>query len=98
AVGENASESDLEQMKSLLGDCLGEGAMGFSTTVAATHNDGDGNPVPSRWAEHSEIVALAGVVRHYEGTGLELLPDIEFPPCIHALLADVTIAGTRPVK
>ncbi len=98
AVGEKASESDLEQMKSLLGNCLAEGAMGFSTTVAATHNDGDGNPVPSRWAEHSEIVSLAGVVRDYEGTGLELLPDIEFPPGMPELLADVSIAGNRPVN
>jgi N-acyl-D-aspartate/D-glutamate deacylase len=98
AVGEKASESDLEQMKSLLGNCLAEGAMGFSTTVAATHNDGDGNPVPSRWAEHSEIVSLAGVVKDYEGTGLELLPDIEFPPGMPELLADVSIAGNRPVN
>lgn len=98
AVGEKASESDLEQMQSLLGDCLSEGAMGFSTTVAATHNDGDGNPVPSRWAEHSEIVALAGVVRHYEGTGLELLPDIEFPPGMAELMTDASIAGNRPLN
>ncbi len=98
AVGEKASDIDLERMKKLLGDCLGEGAMGFSTTVAATHNDGDGNPVPSRWADHSEIVALASVVRDYEGTGLELLPDIEFPAGMPELLADVSIAGNRPVN
>ncbi len=98
AVGEKASEGELEEMKTLLGQCLGEGALGFSTTVSETHNDGDGNPVPSRWAAHSEIVELARVVRDYEGTGLELLPDIEFPPGMPELLADVSIAGNRPVN
>jgi len=98
AVGEKANETDLEAMKALLGKSLAEGAMGFSTTVSNTHNDGDGNPVPSRWAEHSEIVALAGVVKDHEGTGLELLPDLEFGPGMPELLADVSIAGNRPVN
>lgn len=98
AVGEKASEADLAAMKALLGQCLGEGALGFSTTVSETHNDGDGNPVPSRWADHSEIVALASVVKDYEGTGLELLPDIEFPAGMPELLADVSVAGNRPVN
>ena len=98
AVGEKASESDLEQMKALLGKSLAEGALGFSTTVSETHNDGDGNPVPSRWADHSEIVELARVVRDHEGTGLEVLPDIEFPPGMPELLADVSVAGNRPVN
>jgi N-acyl-D-aspartate/D-glutamate deacylase len=98
AVGEKASEQDLAAMKDLLGKSLAEGAMGFSTTVSNTHNDGDGNPVPSRWADHSEIVELASVVKDYEGTGLELLPDLEFGPGMPELLADVSIAGQRPVN
>ncbi len=98
AVGEKASEADLEAMKVLLGKSLAEGAMGFSTTVSNTHNDGEGNPVPSRWADHSEIVALAAVVKDHEGTGLELLPDLEFGPGMSELLADVSIAGNRPVN
>ncbi|MBV1916750.1 MAG: amidohydrolase family protein, partial [Sphingomonadaceae bacterium] len=98
AVGEKSSDAELEGMKALLDQCLSEGAMGFSTTVSATHNDGDGNPVPSRWADNSEIIALAGMVRNHEGTGLELLPDIGFPPGMPELLADVSVAGNRPVN
>jgi N-acyl-D-aspartate/D-glutamate deacylase len=98
AVGEKASPADLEAMKALLGKSLSEGAMGFSTTVSATHNDGDGNPVPSRWASHEEIIELGRVVRDYPGTGLELLPDLDFGPGTPELLTEYSIAGNRPVN
>jgi len=98
AVGEKATQRDIEAMKSLLGKSLNEGAMGFSTTISATHNDGDGNPVPSRWASHEEIIELARVVRDHPGTGLELLPDLDFGPGIQELIADFSIAGNRPVN
>jgi len=98
AVGEKATPEDIKKMKALLGKSLAEGAMGFSTSIAASHNDGDGNPVPSRWASHEEIVELAGVVKDYEGTALELLPDVDFGPGIPELLADCSRAGNRPLN
>ena len=98
AVGEKATTDDLQAMKTLLGQSLAEGAMGFSTTVASTHNDADGNPVPSRWADHSEIIELGRVCRDYEGTGLELLPDVDFGPGMPELLADFSVAGQRAVN
>ena len=98
AVGEKATEEEIEQMKALLDASLAEGAMGFSTTISPSHNDGDGNPVPSRWADYSEIVALARVVRDHEGTGLEILPDVDFGPGIPELMANFSIAGQRAVN
>jgi N-acyl-D-aspartate/D-glutamate deacylase len=98
AVGEKATAQEVAAMQALLGRSLAEGALGFSTSINATHNDGDGNPVPSRWAEHSEILALAGVVKDHEGTGLELLPDLNFGPGIRELMAGVSIAANRPVN
>jgi N-acyl-D-aspartate/D-glutamate deacylase len=98
AVGEKASADELERMKKLLGTSLAEGALGFSTTISPTHNDGDGRPVPSRWADYSEILALGRVCRDYEGTGLELLPNVDFGPGIAELLADFSLAGQRPVN
>jgi N-acyl-D-aspartate/D-glutamate deacylase len=98
AVGEKANAEELDRMKSLLDKCLREGAMGFSSTVSAAHNDGDGNPVPSRWADRSELMELAAVVRDHEGTGLELLPDLDFGPGAAEMLADFSIAGNRPVN
>ncbi len=98
AVGQKCTPEDLEKMKALLDKSLSEGALGFSTTVSPTHNDGEGQPVPSRWAENSEFIELAKVVSKHEGTGLEMLPNIDFPPGAAELLADFSIAGNRSVN
>jgi N-acyl-D-aspartate/D-glutamate deacylase len=98
AVGETATPEDIEQMKTLLGQSLEQGAMGFSTSIAPTHNDGDGQPVPSRWASHEEIVQLARVVRDYPGTGLEMLPGIDFAPGVPELITEFSLAANRPVN
>jgi N-acyl-D-aspartate/D-glutamate deacylase len=50
AVGHEATDAELEAMCALLATSLREGGMGFSSTVSPTHNDGDGQPVPSRHA------------------------------------------------
>ena len=80
AVGEKATPEELEKMKALLGESLAQGALGFSTTISASHNDGDGNPVPSRWADHHEIIELGRVVSEHEGTGLEIAARRRFRP------------------
>lgn len=98
AVGEKATPEELEAMKDLLGKSLEEGALGFSSTIAATHNDADGNAVPSRWADHSEIVELARVVRDHEGTGIEFLPGIDFEEGIPELVTEISLASQRAVN
>ena len=98
AVGEKATAEELATMQAMLAQSIEEGALGFSTSVSPGHHDGEGNPVPSRWAEHSEIIALGSVVKNYPGTGLEPLPDIEFGPGMAELLNDFSVAGDRPVN
>jgi N-acyl-D-aspartate/D-glutamate deacylase len=98
AVGATATEEELEKMKALLGKSLAEGALGFSSTVSVTHNDADGNPVPSRWADDHEMVELARVVGLHEGTGIEFLPGVEFNPHVTELITQISIAGNRPVN
>lgn len=98
AVGEKASAADLEAMKVLLDSSLAGGALGFSTTLSFSHNDAEGQPVPSRWADREEIVELARVVSRHEGAGLEMLPDLDFPEGTPELMADFSVAGQRPVN
>jgi N-acyl-D-aspartate/D-glutamate deacylase len=98
AVGNECTAGELERMKALLGESLAQGALGFSTTISPSHNDAEGNPVPSRWAGHQEIIELARVVSRYEGTGLEMLPDASFTQEIKDLLTDLSLAGQRPVN
>lgn len=98
AVGKRATAEELAKMKTMLADSLKQGALGFSTTISPTHNDWDGNPVPSRWADYAEIVALSKVVSEHPGTSLEILPDLEFDPEVVELLADCSIASNRPVN
>jgi N-acyl-D-aspartate/D-glutamate deacylase len=99
AVGELASPSELEAMKTLLGKSLREGGMGFSTAVSPAHNDGDGQPVPSRHASREELVGLAGVCRDHPGTSLEFLPGpAAFTDEIRALMTDLSLAANRPLN
>ncbi|MEM7079716.1 MAG: amidohydrolase family protein [Pseudomonadota bacterium] len=99
AVGNEATAEELAAMRKLLAQSLAEGAMGFSSTVAITHNDADGQPVPSRHASREELVALARVCRDYPGTSLEFLPAVgEFSDEIIALMVDLTTAAQRPLN
>ncbi|MCB2073083.1 MAG: amidohydrolase family protein [Novosphingobium sp.] len=98
AVGEKAAPDDIENMKALLDRSLSEGALGLSTTISFSHNDFEGRPVPSRWADREEFLELAGVVSRHDGAGLEMLPDIDFPEGVPELIADFSVAGQRPVN
>jgi N-acyl-D-aspartate/D-glutamate deacylase len=99
AVGSEATEQELEAMKALLARSLAEGGMGFSTTISPTHNDGDGEPVPSRHATREELVELARVCRDHEGTTVEFLPGVG-PHSDEGrdLMVDVSLAANRPVN
>ncbi len=101
ACHDPATEPQVEAMARMVTDACTSGALGFSTSTAATHNDGDGDPVPSRGATGDELVALAGAVRNVPGTTLECI----LAGCINGftdeekdLLARMSLAGNRPVN
>ena len=99
AVGHEASADELEQMKQLLSDSLAEGGIGFSSTISVTHNDGEGEPVPSRHASREELVELARVCSNHEGTALEFLPGVPpFNDDQKRLMADLSLAANRPLN
>ena len=51
----------------LLRQSLAAGGLGLSTTRSTTHVDGNGDPVPSRFASEDEVLALCEVVGRVRG-------------------------------
>ncbi len=89
-------------MVALAERCFEEGALGLSTSQAHTHNDGDGQPVPSRCGL---AVRARGPGRlawpSHPGTTLELI----VPGCINGftedevdLMAALSLLADRPAN
>ena len=101
AVGGEATPEQIEKMVAVLHDALSAGGLGLSTSQSPTHNDGSGQPVPSRSASRDELVALAAGLRDHPGTTLEAI----IPGCLSgftdddiALLTDMSMAAGRPLN
>ena len=88
-------------MVALLHESIAAGGLGFSTSLSFTHTDGDGNPVPSRWAERDELLALCGALREHEGTTLEFIVDgclTGFTDDEIELVTAMALAAERPAN
>jgi N-acyl-D-aspartate/D-glutamate deacylase len=101
ACHEAATPEQVDAMAQLVTEACRAGALGFSTSTAPTHNDGDGDPVPSRGAAPDELIALAAAVRDVPGTTIEAI----LAGCINGftdderdLLAAMSVAAQRPVN
>lgn len=101
SVGGQPTPEQLEAMQQLLAESIEAGGLGFSSSQAYTHDDGDGEPVPSRHAQLDELLALCEVVRRYEGTTLEFITD----GCLNGFsdeeierMAQMSYAARRPLN
>lgn len=100
AVGSEATPEQVEAMASVLQEMIGAGALGFSTG-RSSHQDGDGQPVASRWATDDEILALCDVVRANEGTTLEVIVEgclDRFSDDEVEFLTQMSLRGGRPIN
>ncbi|HAD09611.1 MAG TPA: aminoacylase [Porticoccaceae bacterium] len=94
-----ATPEQLGAMKSLLKKSLSEGGMGFSSSQSPTHNDGDGEPVPSRAATPEELIELSACLRDYPGTLLEFIPSVgPFSEERKQLMTDMSLAAQRSLN
>jgi N-acyl-D-aspartate/D-glutamate deacylase len=99
AVGHQATPDELARMVELLRQSVREGGLGFSTSLAATHNDGVGEPVPSRHASRDELLALARAISDLPGTVLEAIPGTGlWGEKEKAIMADLSLAANRPLN
>jgi N-acyl-D-aspartate/D-glutamate deacylase len=101
AVGTPATDAQVAAMVALAQRSFTEGALGLSTSQAHTHNDGDGQPVPSRAADRAELEALAAALAEHPGTTLELI----VPGCLNGfseeevdLMATLSLLANRPAN
>ena len=101
AVGHEATPAEIGAMRALLAESLNAGGLGFSTGRSYTHNDGDGRPVPSRWASETEVLELCRQTATHEGTTLEWVADgcmSGFRDDEITLMTEMSRAGRRPLN
>jgi N-acyl-D-aspartate/D-glutamate deacylase len=79
---------------------LTAGALGFSSSQSVIHNDYEGNPVPSRFANRHELVTLARIVGDHPGTVLEYIAPSLIPLTDEYLdlMADMSLAAGRSLN
>ncbi len=101
AVGGEADDAQIARMRALLKESLAAGGLGFSTGRSYTHNDWDGQPVPSRWASVNEVLELCRETAAHEGTTLEWVAD----GCMKGfsddevdLMTQMSLEGDRPLN
>jgi N-acyl-D-aspartate/D-glutamate deacylase len=63
-----ATGEEVAQMAKLVREAVAAGAIGFSTSQAATHHGDGGKPVPSRLADFDEVDALVGAMAQSGGS------------------------------
>jgi N-acyl-D-aspartate/D-glutamate deacylase len=99
ATKREATPEEVADMARVLEEGLEAGAIGFSSSWARTHNDGDRNMVPSRHANRDELISLSRATGRHEGTSLEFIPMVgRFEPWAVELMAEMSVAARRPLN
>jgi N-acyl-D-aspartate/D-glutamate deacylase len=74
-----ATRDEVEQMQAILREALLAGAAGFATGFAPTHRGANGKPVPSRFADRSELDALLDVMHNLARGVVAIAPGDQCP-------------------
>jgi N-acyl-D-aspartate/D-glutamate deacylase len=94
-----ATTEEISKMQTVVADCIKAGAFGFSSSYGPVHFDGDGLPVPSRFADQDETVALARTLKDFHrGTVCVIPPGIpKVSPKDMAYMSRLSRESGRPV-
>jgi N-acyl-D-aspartate/D-glutamate deacylase len=94
-----ATEAEIAAMVAQVSSALDSGALGLSTSVTETHHDGQGRPVPSRFADDNELLALVSTLAGRPGTTIEITPRLRQPLSDpdRDRLVDLAVAAGRPL-
>jgi N-acyl-D-aspartate/D-glutamate deacylase len=100
ATRREATPDEVARMCRLLHESLDAGAIGFSSSWSRTHNDAEGQMVPSRWAAREELLELSRATGEHDGTSLEFIPMAGpgMEPWAMELMADMSASARRPLN
>ncbi len=73
ADNEPATEADIAEMATLVGEAVAAGAIGFSTNRLAMHTAKDGRPVPGTYAGVDELFAIGRAMAGAGGAVMEVI-------------------------
>jgi N-acyl-D-aspartate/D-glutamate deacylase len=73
---EPATGDDIAAMAAALGEAIGAGALGFSTSRSFLHTVPDGTPLPGTFAQPEELAGLAWVLAKRQAGVIEVVPRI----------------------
>jgi N-acyl-D-aspartate/D-glutamate deacylase len=97
AVSDNITPAQIDKMKELLHASLQQGSLGFSSSHIETHKDHEGEDVPSLHSSHEELIALASIVKDYEGTMVGYVhTGRQLDETAMKKMADFSLAANRP--
>ncbi len=85
----------------LVQESLDAGALGFSTSLSTSHLDGQSNPVPSRYANDEELLAIADVVRGHDAPVMQITvagTSSGFDQHEVELLTEISLRSNRPIN
>jgi N-acyl-D-amino-acid deacylase len=92
SVGRVATPAEVATMADMVTEAMDAGAAGWATSFAVTHRGADGQPIPSRWADKTEIEAMCravgdagrGVLGINGGEGLSFQEVYDLQPLVGA--------------
>jgi N-acyl-D-amino-acid deacylase len=90
-----ASDAEVATMRDLVAEALEVGAVGFATSASSTHLGENGRPVPSRFADPSEVFEIATALRDADRGIIQVTPG---PGLSSPELADLSRHSGRPVS
>ena len=74
---EDATESEIEEMRRLTEEALNAGALGFTTSRTINHRDRDGNQIPTLTSAPTELWGISQAMAMRESGHMEIVSDFQ---------------------